>query len=208
VSSYPNWYVAHADSPGKSGSAAVSRFCNQNRIPKANCGTPEKAVTALAGATTGRSILVCVDDFVGTGSSAVEGFNSNVLPLLKEHVRDWQERLLVVYAAVVGLEQGLYYIEEELGSDVTVFAAIRLTEADRAFSPENDIFVTPEARERARQLALEIGKALESKHPLGYEDSQALIVFPDTVPNNTLPILYKQGKTYKNNPWLPLFPRP
>lgn len=66
----------------------------------------------------------------------------------------------------------------------------------------------PELRERAMRLADEIGSQLEKRHPLGYEDSQALVVFPDTVPNNTLPILYKQGRKYQGRDWIPLFRRP
>ena len=40
------------------------------------------------------------------------------------------------------------------------------------------------------------------KHPLGYNNSQSLIVFPHSVPNNTLPIFWSN-----KNKWYPLFPR-
>ena len=33
------------------------------------------------------------------------------------------------------------------------------------------------------------------------------VVFYDNVPNNTLPIFYKDGANYKGKPWKALFPR-
>ena len=45
-------------------------------------------------------------------------------------------------------------------------------------------------------------KNININHPLGYENSQALIVFAYNPPNNTLPIIWSS----KNN-WKPLYPR-
>ena len=60
---------------------------------------------------------------------------------------------------------------------------------------------------RARELAYRYGSMLERKQPLGWKDSQALVVFYNTVPNNSLPILYKTGLVNHEVPWYPLFPR-
>lgn len=46
-----------------------------------------------------------------------------------------------------------------------------------------------------------LGKNIEETHPLGYNNSQALIVFAYNVPNNTLPIIWS------NKNWIPLYPR-
>ncbi len=154
-----------------------------------------------------QAVLVCVDDFVGTGYSATAGLKQNVLPLLEECIPGWQERILLVYAAVVGYEEGLAHIRVELGDDVHVACYHTLTSADKAFSPENDIFASADERLRAHDIAKRIGEALERRHPLGYEDSQALIVFPDNTPNNTLPIFYKNDTPYQGRPWRALFPR-
>ncbi|MHB8618607.1 MAG: ATP-binding protein [Chloroflexota bacterium] len=202
-----NWYVTHSDVSGKSGSAMVKAYRSQNKIPENHCGSPEKAIGGLSTEHTGPAVLVCIDDFVGSGHSAVEGLERNILPVLKKNLGDWAERVLLVYAAVAGFEDGLDFIESKLGELCKVVCLRRLTASDRAFHPGNGLFDSPEQQTRARALALGIGSALEPKHSLGWENGEALIVFPDNVPNNSLPILCKDGSRYNGKPWRPLFPR-
>ncbi len=59
----------------------------------------------------------------------------------------------------------------------------------------------------ARQIVEEIGKELEPKHPLGWQNGQLLVTFEHGCPNNILPIFYKRGGTYRRKEWRPLFPR-
>ena len=44
-------------------------------------------------------------------------------------------------------------------------------------------------------------------HPLGYGGLGLLVVFPTTVPNNSLPILHSHSRTSSQHRWEPLFPR-
>ena len=43
---------------------------------------------------------------------------------------------------------------------------------------------------------------IDKPHPLGFLNSQSLIIFAHSVPNNTVPIIWSQ-----KNKWHPLFPR-
>lgn len=202
-----NWYVTHADLSGKSGSATVKQYRVQNRIPEQWCGSPDKIVTAMVEADVDRAVVVCVDDFIGTGQSANDGVKSNILPLLDNRMPGWRDRILLIYATIVGYEKGIDFLEDQLGEALNVVCAHRLTENDKAFSPDADLFGSVEDRLRARVIAHRIGTVLEKKHPLGWEESEALVVFPDNVPNNTLPIFCKDGPTYRQQPWAALFPR-
>lgn len=200
-----NRWVTHADAVGKSGAAAVRTYRAANGIHESYAGSPRAVLKELANAS-GKSVLVCVNDFIGSGHSAVEGMRRNVLPLL-DTVDSWQDRIALVLAAVVGLEDGVHHVEDELGGDVLIVVDRIITRDERAFSPENAIWDADEQRRRARDLAHRIGSQLEKRHPLGWEDSEGLVVFPDTVPNNTLPILYKTGARVEGQDWYPLFPR-
>src|SRR6266542_2575492 len=60
-------------------------------------------------------------------------------------------------------------------------------------------------RDRARALCTRLGTGLY-KHALGFGGQGLLLVFPDTCPNNSLPILFA-GRAGANA-WNPLFPRP
>jgi hypothetical protein len=84
---------------------------------------------------------------------------------------------------------------------------ISCQDSDRAFSPDSNVFASTDDRIRAYELVRAIGLELEKDHACGHEDSQTLLVFPDTVPNNTLPVFWKEGKKYRGKPWKPLFPR-
>ncbi len=204
-----NWFVTHADSNGKSGSATVKHYRSVNKISEQWCGSPEKVIGVMHGLNLDKAVIVSVDDFVGTGCSAVDGLRRNVLPVLDAQFPLWRGKALLIYAVVVGYEAGLGYIEEQMGSDVTVVCTRRLTESDKAFAPNSALFASTDERLRAKRIAETVGVALEKKQPLGYEDSQSLVVLHDNVPNNTLPILYKdkEGSVYRGKPWKALFPR-
>jgi hypothetical protein len=198
-----NYFVTHADETGKSGSSAVTAYRRENHYIDASAGSPQKIVPALP--KFGPTVVICVDDFVGTGRSAVDGLERNIIAPLSSVRPAWHDDLLLVYAAITGFEEGLETIRVAFGSDVHVLCARPLSESDRAFHPDNGLFDFSE-RERAKELAHRYGSLLEKKQPLGYENSQALVVFYDTVPNNSLPILYKSGSVGEHI-WTPLFPR-
>jgi hypothetical protein len=62
-----------------------------------------------------------------------------------------------------------------------------------------------QARDRAKALCIRLGTGLY-KEPLGFGSQALLIAFPDTCPNNNLPIIFasKSGQ----RPWDALLPRP
>ena len=206
-----NWFVTHADPAGKSGGQVVRQYRIANRIYEKHCGDPKRIMAAAAAALTAKefreAIIVVVDDFVGSGQSGAADVSNNILPLFREYIAEPGHRALLLYAAIVGYERGLERIIEALSTDGSVVCYRYLSETDKAFSPENNLFETVDQRLRARDIAANIGSSLEKNHPLGWEDSQGLIVFPESVPNNTLPILWKVGAKYKGRPWTPLFPR-
>src|SRR5690606_8496475 len=55
---------------------------------------------------------------------------------------------------------------------------------------------------RAKQFCSDIGSSIYSKSPFGYGGKALNMVFYDTCPNNTLPLVHSSGKD-----WRPLFPR-
>lgn len=201
-----NMYVAFADHSGKSGSTLVKPYRSRNRIPENHCGDPTTVIDALVRSGAEKSILVIVNDFVGSGRSAALDVNANIVKAMNSAIADWRDRVLLVYGAVVGFEDGISALGE-LVQDLVIVCPNLLTSADKAFSPDAAIFDSGNDRLEALKIAREVGEQLEKKQPLGYEDSQALIVFADNVPNNTLPIFWKSDRKYLGNPWRPLFPR-
>jgi hypothetical protein len=84
-----------------------------------------------------------------------------------------------------------------------------LHEWDKAFSNNSEIFPDSRMRELVKELSKRYGDKLYHKGPLGYDESQALIVFPHNTPNNTLPIIWASHRNEKTIgvPWNPLFER-
>ncbi len=87
-----------------------------------------------------------------------------------------------------------------------------LTKANKAFEEENPIFRKDKAaRLRIKKWCRALGEDLYSKGPLGYDDSQLLIVFRTNTPNNTLPIFWagiaSESEDQAAKRWSPVFPR-
>jgi hypothetical protein len=206
--------VTYVDGPGKSGSYYASKFAEENHINS-------KAVLALDGfveavhkyeatmeATT--NAVIIVDDVLGTGKSLSENLRK-FLETCGEFLRDRS-----AFLGVVGLfstKDGESRARKQLKSFSDLRCDLRicelLGEEHYAFPTSNDlagIWDSPEKRDNAKALCLEIGARIYKNNPLGYGGEGLLLVLPNTVPNNTLPILHSFAKG--GMPWRPLFERP
>lgn len=200
-----NLLVSHVDRLGKSGAALLTSFRRVNSISASNCGSPEEIAKRLAVVLPPR-VIVFVDNFIGTGTSASQDLDSALKKFDDAHPR-WSEDTPAFYAVIAGFENAEDLVALRTHGKVRVLIHRVLTEKDKAFHPDNGIFEDEQQRLEAYDMCREIGQHLEPKQPLGWNDSQALVVFHDNVPNNTLPILYKRGRQYKSRDWIPLFPR-
>jgi hypothetical protein len=142
--------------------------------------------------------IVFVDDIIGSGEQAQRFFD--------QHLRG--VTATKYYCSLVAFRSGLETLRE--GSRFKfVFAAKVLEESERAFSAGSRIFPDDATRLRVMEMAYRYGRALYPKGPLGYDDGQAMIVFPHNTPNNTLPIIWASARNEKTVgvPWSPLWER-
>jgi hypothetical protein len=192
--------VTYLDGAGKSGSELARLYRRANSISYDNVVERGSLMHAL----DERDVrgVIFVDDFVGSGNAL-----SHNLANLDEQVRKrlTDPRISAFAVVAAGFDEGLKLVRatiRELSLPIRVLEAETLTDADRVFHTSSETFSAEAEREKARAIANRIGEQLEPHHPLGYEDSQAAVVFGTGCPNNSLPILWK-----KKPDWRPLFPR-
>jgi hypothetical protein len=95
------------------------------------------------------------------------------------------------------------------GVDINLIVCEPLTPRHFAFADLKG-FESLEEADEAKALCKSIGSQLVRKAPLGYGEQGLLVVFPNTCPNNSLPLLYAAGSYNRGNTslsWKPLFPR-
>ena len=88
-----------------------------------------------------------------------------------------------------------------------IVAANILGDELRACAEEAMIFEGEAERRFARDVLVQLGRELYPDAPLGYGDLGALVAFHNTIPNNTLPIFWSNGRV-RERQWVPIFPRP
>lgn len=149
--------------------------------------------------------VVLFDDFMGSGKSLYSYTNTFVIPQFAKYNIEPEYIVLCIYY----LEKSKRYLEDKIGQDIKIIGEIRNASFERGASP-----FTGNQRLLIRDFAHHYGKdifATENPyktHPLGFENSQALVVFPYNPPNNTIPILWaSRFSVAENRYWKPLFPR-
>lgn len=150
-------------------------------------------------------LVIFVDDIIATGKTAKEAIlniNSEYGQLLKE--RNIKVGIVTICAVQESVDK-LNDLEKNVDFEYEFLSADVLNERDKCFSEESEFFSNNNEKQKAKEIALQYGRKLEKKQPLGYGDSELLVTFPDNCPNNTLPIFYKELKT--NPKWRPLFKR-
>lgn len=192
------------DAPSKSGARYAKLYADENEIYFDQVVERSNLFEQMQGMNENPRALVFVDDFVGTGQSAKEYFDDVFKEVGREvSKRNWQ----VFFIAVIGFQKAKKELIDHCaasGIPITIHFCDTLDEESRCFQENSEIFPDPIERKTAKDVVLQIGLQLEPKWPLGYKDSQALVVFDDTCPNNTIPILW--AHSLKGN-WTPLFRR-
>jgi hypothetical protein len=169
----PVGYVA------KSGSIIAYYFRTQNNLPQDRFVAPGDIASLPL--TKGEAV-VFLDDFVGSGHQAHQVWQTVVEPIRKS------SRCRFAYAVLVGYQDGLERVRASTG--FVTLALQALTEKDRPFSAEGSLFADSTEKAHARGIIETYGRRLYPNHPLGYEESQGLIGFFYSTPNNSLPIFW------------------
>ncbi len=187
------YFFGMGESPSDSGSQLLysyrkSMVLNESKFPKELSNilnlNPKK--------------LFFFDDIIGTGKQATT-FYDNYLKKLN---------IDCYYCSLVGFENGIKNLEKNAGFK-KIIPCIKLGNENKAFSNKSINFPDSGRRNKIKKFALKYGNKLYPKGPLGYDGSEALIVFHHNVPNNTLPIIWAGPANEKEvtEPWHPLFER-
>jgi hypothetical protein len=98
-------------------------------------------------------------------------------------------------------------IQKPEGIDIDFRSCEIIPNEAYAFPSDVKVWNSPEEEARAKALCEDLGSKIYKRHPLGYGDMGLLVVFPTTVPNNSLPLLHSYSREGSGLAWVPLFPR-
>lgn len=199
--------VTYLDGPGKSGTAYARAYAKENGLLMECVVEPSKAARRLAVEGDRPNAVVVVDDLAGTGRSIAESIQA----LFGEIGSALSSREIPLFLIVLFATEDA---ERKIQSALDRFPAIRsqlhlcetLSDKDRAFHANGAGFWNDEnLRDRAKAMCIRVSSGLY-KDPLGFGSQSLLIAFPDTCPNNCLPIIFASRSG--ENPWNALLPRP
>jgi len=193
--------VSYLDQVGKSSAEYAKYFGEENSIHSYNIVEKSKILDKINDKEEIK-VLVFIDDFIGTGNSIIE-YTTN----LKKDFPDIFKKEIDIYIGVItGFQEAKERIESEFEKlnikNIKIILIDPLNERDKCFSENSKIFSNPDKRREAKDICEVTGQELVSKNPLGYGNCQATVIFPETCPNNCLPILWESKKGFN-----PLFPR-
>jgi hypothetical protein len=203
--------ISYLDGHGKSGEYFASLLAEENRIAVSNICSQDKVIARLdTAADAGKPIsaVVIVDDIAATGrtlADSVADFAVYTAPAFQRS--DTKLLSCALYATRSAVDLILNRLNSLELTHVDFRAGEVLGAGASAFGDESTLWSSSDERDRARALVTELGARIYRNQPLGFGGLGLLVVFPTTVPNNSLPILHSSSKGSAKR-WVPLFPRP
>jgi hypothetical protein len=200
--------ITYVDGEGKSGQYYAGKYAEENLIStecvigQSNFARRTEELERRRGPLTG---IVIVDDVVATG----ESLRTNLRGFLAENPIIHERGLPVIVVALFATNEGETAVREAILAEMCNNIDLRVCEhiepSLQAFGDMRDWASEAEAAQ-ANSFIRNLGSRIYRNHPLGYGDLGLLLVLPQTVPNNSLPILHSKAKGSER--WDPLFLRP
>jgi hypothetical protein len=200
--------VTYVDGEGKSGQYYASKYAEENLIStqcvigQAEFTRRMQELETERGPLTG---IVIVDDVVATGESLRMNLQHFLAANPTIHERKMPVIVVALFATTSGEQSLRKAIIAEMGSNIDLRVCEHIEPSLRALG-EGGAWASETEAEHANGLVRTLGARVYKKHALGYGDLGLLLVFPQTVPNNNLPILHSHARG--SDRWDPLFPRP
>jgi hypothetical protein len=201
--------VTYVDGPAKSGSRYADRYAEENLISTSCVVDPNSFSERVVEHEEKRNItingVIIIDDIAATGRTLA----SNVDRFIKDNLKFLNNRsITTVVVALLATreadEQVRAILQRIKGVNVDFRSCEIIQDRHFAFRDGNGIWSSQDEAGQAKAIVTEIGRGIYKNEPLGFGELGLLVVFYDTCPNNTLPILHSGG----SSGWLPLFERP
>jgi hypothetical protein len=202
--------VTYVDGEGKSGQYYAARYAEENQIPIRSILAPTKFSQLLQNYRSKNNVsaIVIVDDIISTGDSLSKKLTKFVIDN-EDQLRESGAPFVAI--ALTGTDAGVAVVQEAMERFGWLDFELRICEPLMAglfaFDKSSGIWSSDDELERAQALCRDIGVNIYRDSPIGYGDQGLLVVFPETCPNNTLPIIHSEARTDAPRKWLPLFPR-
>lgn len=201
-------FVTYLGGITRSGIHYARQFALASRIATGNVVSSKQLHSKLSQDTDRHSVsaVVIVDDMVATGDSMVEGLQS---------IRDMFDDIgvgvriplyICIFCATVDGAKNVTRHIDDMFADCELLIHEMLEEKHWAFYNGNGIWDSEVDFSKAKSLVTDLGRRIDKRRPLGFKGQGLLLVFSRNCPNNSLPILYGNGRTI-DAPWNPIFPR-
>ncbi len=195
--------VCALEGGGSGSSQLVKPYREENKIHRDCALDPGDVPAALAERPDDIRAVLILEDLICTGGTA----KNRLRELHAEWTAEgpWPADVDVFLLTICGYEKGIAKVEaatKQLEWPLAIWVADSLGEENRCFGERSSFFDSEDGRDKAQALFAEFGGRLSPRDPLGYRGSQAAICFEYRCPNNSLPVLWKEG-----DEWTPLFPR-
>lgn len=138
------------------------------------------------------SSYVFIDDFCGSGKQCVDYLSATV-----RSIKTLRQEARVSYFCIIGTAHGLATIRNNTNFD-EVSAIFTIDESYKCFSNDSQIFITAPSwfdHQLIEEVCTHYGRQIAPGSPLGYKDGQLLLGFHHNVPDNTLPIIWRESES-------------
>ena len=200
-------HIVPLGKPGKSGAAIsywIHGLMKRNDLQRMNFHSSVEAFISYRNSVaweTLNDVVVYVDDFIGSGGSVVTALSSlDKKDVRPEVLSDASSGRLYVIAAIV-MDNGYSKISQDI-SGAIILGDLHC----KGFDPHKKVFGSYFKTKAVREMCYKYGKQLFKDFPLGFENTQSLVLMQHSSPNNTVPVLWSNNQ-YQGRNWIPLVPR-